>query len=286
MNENRYYEEIMKLDECDDMKSILHSWQIFSNNIASLANKAAVVLPDMLWIVKSGYGKTNLLQLVTGYLYEEQLMEFYGDVKFFEYTLEHVPTSTADSLIDDFSLSLSDAAGFRSEFKGVVCVDISRWIDHLDDERFIYFLEYLSENSRYWHIIFSVDCGDKEKLEKLEALLDVYFRIEKVAFRLPKTESLCRFAEENLSKYGFTLEPDAKEILLETIEALRQGKKFDGYKTIEMICSDLIYREISSPDFGGYVITSETVSYYDKNSDFVRRTKNNIEKRRQIGYMS
>ena len=75
-------------------------------------------------------------------------------------------------------------------------------------------------------------------------------------------------------------------ILFETIEELRKGKYFDGYKTLNMICADLIYREFSSDNFEGYVITAETVKYYSKDSEFVERTKTNIEKRNKIGYLS
>lgn len=286
MHDNRYYEEIMQLEECEDIKKILKRWSNFSKNKPKFSQGAPVVLPDMLWVAKSGYGKTNLLYLLTEYLYEENLIEFYGDVKFFEFDLEYCKKDNQFKGFDHFNDVLLDAAGFRSEFKGVVCININEWVDHLEDKYFIDFMEYLSENSYEWHIIFVVDFHNEEKLKRLEALLTTYFRIDKVVFNLPDSKSLGDYMEQYLNNHGFELEKEAKEILLETIEELRKSKYFDGYKTLNMICADLIYREFSSDTFEGYVITAETVKYYSKDSEFVKRTKTNIEKRNKIGYLS
>lgn len=286
MHDNRYYEEIMQLEECEDIKTILKRWSNFSKNKPKFSQGAPVVLPDMLWVAKSGYGKTNLLYLLTEYLYEEKLIEFYGDVKFFEFDLEYCKKDNQFKGFDRFNDVLLDAAGFRSEFKGVVCININEWVDHLEDKHFVDFMEYLSENSYEWHIIFVVDFHNEEKLKRLEAMLATYFRIDKVVFNLPDSRSLGDYMEQYLNNHGFELEKEAKEILLETVEELRKSKYFDGYKTLNMICADLIYREFSSDTFEGYVITAETVKYYSKDSEFVKRTKTNIEKRNKIGYLS
>lgn len=286
MCDNRYYDEIMRLEESEDIKRILKRWSNFSKNKPKFPQGTPVVLPDMLWVAKSGYGKTNLLRLLSEYLYEEKLMEFYGDVKFFEFDLEYCKKDNNFREFDRFNDVLLDAAGFRSEFKGVVCVDINEWIDHLEEKYFVNFMEYLSENSDAWHIIFVVDCHNEVKLKQLEAVLTIYFRIEKVIFNLPDSKQLGIYMEQYLKQHGFELEEEAKVILFETIEELRKGKYFDGYKTLNMICADFIYREFSSDNFEGYVITAETVKYYSKDSEFVERTKTNIEKRNKIGYLS
>ena len=286
MNENRFYNEIMELKESDDIKDILKRWNNFSKNRMYIPQGVPILLPDMLWIAKSGYGKTNLIRLISEYLYEEKLMEFYGDVKFIETELEYCPRDREFVSFKSFMDEVVRAAGFRDEFRGIVCVDITEWIDHINENYFIDFLEYLSENTDIWHIIFVVDCSDSKKLCRLEALLGIYFRIDKVMFRLPETFELCCYIEKYFKKYGFMIDKDAVDILAETIDELRDSRYFDGYKTLNMICSDLLYRLFSAENVDSYVITSDVVRYYDKDSDYIKRTKENIEKRRKIGYIS
>ncbi len=281
---NKHYEEIMQLSvNCEDLKKIVANWENFSKNRVKILPGVKVVLPDMLWVSKQGMDIPHILSLVSEYLYEESLMDFYGDVKCFEYKLEHRSKENNERMLAEFNDALTEAAGFRNEYKGIIFIDITEWLNHLENRELIGFMSYLSENSDAWHIIFNVDAPE-DKLERLEALLSVYFRIEKAVFKLPETPELVVYIENYLGMYGFNLEEDAKSVLTDTVNELRKGKYFDGYRTLEMICADLVYREFSSENFSGYTVTAETARYYDKDGEFVQRTKNNIEKRMQIGF--
>ncbi|MCC8173086.1 MAG: hypothetical protein LIO65_01445 [Odoribacter sp.] len=284
MSENNYYDKIIRLNNSQDIKKILGNWENFSNNRTRSFVGQEIVLPDMLWVSSAGIGKTSLLSLISEYLYTKKLMDFYGDVKYFEYVLQYRSKDNNANIQDDFNSLLVNAAGFRNEYKGVVYIDVSDWIEHTEDKDFLNFIRYLSDNSNSWHIIFNINCYDKNRTEKLETLLAACFRIEKVVFALPDNKELGEYMKNYLANYGFKLENDALDILVETIGELRKNKYFDGYKTLNMICADLIYRELSSDDFSGDIITTDTVRYYSKDSEFVRRTKTNIEKRKQIGF--
>lgn len=285
MTENKYYTEIMSLTDCDDIKRIVNNWSNFSENKPNTPQYSPIVLPDMLWVAKSGVGTTKLLRLISEYLSSEKIMDFYGDVKYFEFNFEHFSGSSPYGPIEKFSDALLNAAGFRSDYRGIVCINISEWIDHFENKYFLRFLEYLSENSTDWHIVFLVNSIDDKKLNKLEAILGMYFRIDKAVFKYPDTEAFCDYIEKRLMNYGFSISDSAKTILSDTIDELRKSDYFDGYKTISMICSDLIYREFSSENFNGYTITDKSVEYYSKTSEFVKQTKYNIEKRNKIGFV-
>jgi len=284
MKENRFLDEIMSLEESEDIKRIVKRWENFSRNKSKFETDAPLVLPDMLWISKSGYGTTNLLGLLSEYMYQEKIMEFYGDVKFLEFDLEYCSGDNSFISFEKFRDAIQNAAGFRNEYKGIVCININSWVNHINERNFVKFLEYLSVNSDVWHIIFVIDSACKDKLDELEAILSVYFRIEKVTFNLPDTQTLYLYMEKRIKKYGFIINEDAKNILIETIDELRKSKYFDGYKTLNMICSDLVYREFSTDKFESYEITKETAEYYSKKSDFVIKAKSNFEKRNKIGY--
>ena len=281
---NRFYDEIMELHESEDIKRIIRGWENFSHNKARFAPDVPVVLPDMLWITGSGYGTTNLLRLLSEYLYEEQIMEFYGDVKFFEFELEYCGRESRFEPFELFCDAERKASGFRNEYKGIVCINIDGWKKHLNEKHFLNFLEYLSLRSDSWHIIFTVSNADEDKISEIESVLSVYFRIEKAVFSLPATEDLYVYMENRLAKYGFGVHQFAKKILIETVEELRKSKYFDGYKTLNMICSDLVYSAFSADDFEGYTITEAIAGNYSKRSDFVKKTMANIERRKKIGF--
>ena len=281
---NEYYEKIMALQESDDIKSIVNRWNNFSKNKIKLPLNAPIVLPDMLWITKPGYGKTNLLNLISEYLSSRRLMEFYGDVKFFEFTLMFQNKERFEAEIDRFKNAVLNAAGFRNEFKGVICINIDEWVEHIEDRTFVRFLDYLSANTFDWHIIFSIENRKQKQIEKAEALLSMYFRLEKVVFKLPETDELLEYIVENIREYGFKLNKKAKQILHDAIDELRKGKYFDGYKTLNMICTDLIYRMASQDEFSGFVITEKIAAKYSPDGEFIKRTKRNMEKRNKIGF--
>lgn len=84
-----YYEEILKLKEAKYFSKIILKWDKLSENLSN-SKKVPLVLSDLLWISKSGVGKTHLLKIWSGYLFEKgNLLEFYGNLKYFEFMLDY-----------------------------------------------------------------------------------------------------------------------------------------------------------------------------------------------------
>ena len=157
---------------------------------------APIILPDMLWVAQSGVGKTNLLKLMAEYLSSQNnLMEFYGDVKFFEFLLNYCPPNEYFSELQRLIDEIDNAAGFRNEFKGIVHIDINEWLDHFEEKHFVSLMEYLSSNSDKWLIVLSVYSDKKDKIHNLNAFLSMYLRIEKITLSFPKTEDLFEFMQ-------------------------------------------------------------------------------------------
>ena len=74
---NQYYEKIMGLKEAEEYKVVVKRWQNLSDRIKTRPTDAPIILPDMLWVAKSGVGKTNLLKLTSEYLSSlKNIMEF------------------------------------------------------------------------------------------------------------------------------------------------------------------------------------------------------------------
>lgn len=282
---NQFYEKIMELKEAEEVKSVVKRWNVLSENIKSKPTNTPIILPDMLWVARSGVGKTNLLKLVSEYLYSQKnLMEFYGDVKFFEFLLGYCPPDQKFTELQRLIDEVSNAAGFRNEYKGIIYIDINEWLNHYEEKHFISLMEYLSGNSDNWLVVLSVYSENKEKIHNLNAFLSMYLRIEKITLSLPKTEDLFGYIENKLNDYGLALEENAKALLFDTIEKLRKNKYFDGFKTIKMLCQDIVYEVFSKENIETYTLSADMLSHFSADSEYVKKTVANIERAKQIGF--
>ena len=87
---NEYFEQIKQMKGADEIVRLVQKWDNFSNNIKKRAFDAPIVLPDVLMYTRPGYGNTKLLHLMSEFLNSKgNLMNFYGDVKFFEFKLDY-----------------------------------------------------------------------------------------------------------------------------------------------------------------------------------------------------
>ncbi len=284
---DQYYQKIMELKEAEEFKHVIKRWNTLSDNIKSRPTDVPIILPDMLWVARSGVGKTNLLRLTSEYLASKKnLMEFYGDVKFFEFLMSYCSPESQFTELQRLMDEVDNAAGFRNEFKGIVHIDINEWLDHYEEKHFISFMEYLAIHSDCWLIILSVYSDDKDKIHNLNAFLAMYLRIEKVTLSLPKTEDLFVYIESHLQKYGLSLAEDAKGLLYDTMEELRKNKYFDGFKTIKMLCQDIVYSIFSQSDVHDTTLTAAMLSDFSAQSEYVKRTVANIERVNRIGLIN
>lgn len=284
---NQYYEQIMSLKEADEIKPVIERWRILSENIKSRPTDSPIILPDMLWVAKSGVGKTHLLKLLCGFLTQQRnLMEFFGDVPFFEFMVSYCRPDEAFTELNRLIDEVNNAAGFRNAFKGVVHIDIDEWLDHFTEKHFVCLMEYLAANSDQWLVVLSVSSDNQEKLHNLYAFLTMYLRIEKVTLSLPKTADLFEYIQRQLSGYGLELAEDAKALLHDTIEKLRRNKYFDGFKTIKMLCQDIVYSVFSCENMAGQVLTAQMLSDFSADSEYVKRTVANIERVNRIGLVN
>ena len=285
MSNNKYYDEIVNMKISKNFLPVLNAWQRLSENIKNHPIDYPVIIPNMLWVAKSGIGRTKLLRLVSEYLVvQENIMEFYGEVKFFEFLFDYCSPQDEFHELERLMTEIDHAAGFRSEYKGIVCVDVDQWLHHCEEKHFISIMEYLASHSEKWLIIFSVSDTDMEAVNRLEAVITMYMRIERVEFYLPETSQLFDYVDDFMYRYGFTMRADAKKLLADSIDVLRESKYFDGFKSLQMLCSDIIYDLYTRENFDGYVITADMLADFSKDSEYIRRTIINRQKAGQIGF--
>lgn len=280
---NRIYDEIMELTGANEFKELIQKWDSLSDNLRNHPRPAPRLLPNLLWVGNSGIGRTKLMRLMSTYLASKgNLLDFYGDMKFFEFLLSYTPKDAPFQELQRLEDELSAAKGFRNEFRGAVLIDIDPWVNHFDELYFTGFMEYLAAHSDKWLIVLSVSEMEDSKLQNLEAFLSMFLRLDRISLPLPESEDLFTFVTRKLGEHGLTPDESAKSLLLRTINELRDNLYFDGYKTISMLCQDIVYEHFSSPNASNTVLTAEDLDAFAPGSNYVKKAIKNS--RGRIGF--
>ncbi|MBQ5825574.1 MAG: hypothetical protein IIW48_12315 [Clostridia bacterium] len=285
-NDRNYYEELMGLTGADELKELVNKWNILSENISSRSMDAPIVIPNLFIYTKPGLGNTKMLALLAGYLESKgNLVNFYGSVKFFEFKLEycapHTPFSEMYRLIE----AINTAAGFRSEYRGIIRISVDEWVDHHDEKHFTDFLQFLERNTSHWLIVLTIsDTDENDKTKKMEGIASMYLRLKKLALRMPTTTEFIESAAYQLAQYGFELEDGARVLLSESIDVLRKNKHFYGKHTITDLCRDIVYTLFSESVAVDPLITADMLADFAADSDYVKRTAHKFDGSRKLGY--
>lgn len=278
------YNKIMQQNGMNEFKELVKKWEILSENINESPFNAPIILPDIFLVSGSGTGRTHLLKLLSEYLSDKKkLMDFYGDVKYFEFMLNYCKPGEYFAEIQRLMTEISDAAGFRNEYRGIVYIDVDEWLGHCHEKHFIDFMEYLSDNSDKWLVVLSVTTGAEEKIEGMRSVLSAFLRIEKVTIETPTNEALSQYLFDLIFAYGFMLDDGARKVLSDTVNTLSEAKYFDGYKTVKRLGQDVVY-SVYSRDKRINTLTSDDVSEFSSTGDYVKRVVKKIEKVKRIGF--
>ena len=282
---NEHFDALMKLKGADELHALIRKWDALSANISALPPKAPILLPDILLYTKPGYGNTTLLRLLADYLESKgNLMSFYGDVKFFEFLLGYKGPYDTFTDLSRLMEEVRAAAGFRSEYRGIIRVKIDEWIGHHEEKHFLEFLEYVASNSDNWLLVLTLSKAPNEESRAMEALISMYLRLETIQLRLPDSGEIMDFIESQLASYGLTLAADAKALLRESVKKLRKNKYFDGMHTIRLFCGDIAYYCFSARRAEGEPLTADALRYFSPDGDYISRKITKTNERGMIGF--
>ena len=281
-----YYDKLMSFKGADELRELITKWNTLSENISKRTFDAPIVLPDLFIYTRPGYGNTRLLALLSEYLDSKQnLMGFYGDVKFFEFKLDYCEPHRDFTELYRFIESVQAAAGFRNEFRGLIRINADEWVGHHKEKHFLDFLQLLQTNTSYWMVVMTLsNHRESDETKAMESLVSMYLRIEKLTLHLPDNKELVCFMEEHLAKYGLELGDSAKQVLEDSVAVLRQSEYFYGLHTIKDLCSDIVYTLFSESTAVGTVITADMLADFSADSDYIKRTVLKIRKTATLGF--
>ncbi|MBE6613798.1 MAG: hypothetical protein E7631_00655 [Ruminococcaceae bacterium] len=284
---NHSYTQIMSLPDSYGIKKIVRQWENLSENLERLLPEMPVLLPDLFMTAEYGVGRTLILRYLAEYLSSRKnLMDFYGDVKYFEFQVNYRKPEEQFTELPRLMENISAAAGFRSEYRGIVCLDVHEWLGHCDEKYFMELLEYIADNSDRWLVIFTVSQGSETDLKNMEAILSMFLRIERTSLCLPETEVLLAHVCDGLADYNIHLAGDAMKLLAASIDKLRENRYFDGYKTLNLLICDIVYQLYSRKAFDQRKISAKDLADFAADGSYIRNRISHYEtkKRYAIGF--
>lgn len=281
-----YYDKLMSFKGADELKEMITKWNTLSENISKRTFDAPIVLPDLFIYTRPGYGNTRLLALLSEYLDSKQnLMSFYGDVKFFEFKLEYCEPHSDFTELYRFIESVQAAAGFRNEFRGIIRINIDEWVGHHKEKHFLDFLQFIQTNTSYWLVVVTLsNHRENDETKAMESLVSMYLRIVKITLHLPDNKELVGFMEEYFAKYGLELDDSAKPMLEDSLAVLRESEYFYGLHTVKDLCSDIVYTLFSESTAVSACITADMLADFSADSDYIKRTIHKIRKTATLGF--
>ena len=267
-----WFQKIMELQGVEEFKEVVKSLEIFRKN-KELHSVNNVRLPNYLWYFKRGGGVSTCLKAFAEYLSASKLMDFKGEIEFFEFIPNYIPPV---DYFDELSLLdrvIIDSAGHNLHFRGIACIILDNWIDKTKEKHFLRLLDYLENKNDKILLIFCTHTDNPTIMEKIESAIASYIRFDKIKFRFPDANELINFIEERfLLIYNLTLSDEAKLKLTETLIDISNGENFNGFVTINQLGNDILFK-ILSAGINGNVITSEMLSDFNKNSAYINSLK-------------
>jgi len=282
---------ITNLYAVEEFKQTVNALEIFRKNKEQSGVKE-VTLPNYLWVFQRGGGVSTCVNAFAEYLYDAKLMEFKGNIKYFEFIPDNIPDAMTSPEITELNDIISDNAGNYLHYKGIACIIIDNWIGKTQDPHFQKILDYLENKNDKILSIFCVHSKDDKQIAEIESSISSYLRFETIRFRFPNAQELIEFIEKKyLHNNQFTLAKDAKKLLTETIDDILTSKNFNGFVTIKQLGNDILFKVLASPAYkkneqqkAGFQITADMLSDFHKNSAYIKSLKKIGKSKKTIGF--
>ena len=213
-------------------------------------------------------------------------MSFYGTVKCLEFSLDYCADDMDFSELRRLMRELEAATSYRGTFKGVLSIDLNQWVNHFDSLHFKRLMAFLSGMDNALCILFVLENATEQASQELERVLAQYVRIEKIQSDYPPVQDMLAYVENWLFQYDFSILPEARALLKESIDSLRSNAYFDGFKTLNLMCEDIVFEICAADHFkNDRILDKEDLLAYSKNGIFITRLRE-MMKKRQIGFIT
>lgn len=196
------------------------------------------VLDDRVYLfsVNIGVGMTAPISDFFDYLVEEQMIPGNGggcELRISPDTGEY--------------LSLNDAKAYMAQSEAsLFCIDITDWVDDIDDSAFRDFLLYLYAQDSECRFIFKMPYLEKKVINHVASVLGDIFTLDTIVLPPLPEEFLIRSVEDQLKDYGFRADADAMELFRKRVNDEKSDGHFYGVSTINKIVREMVVAKLRS----------------------------------------
>lgn len=291
------YEDIMALRGYGEFKALAERLRQLGENSRTLPG-AQIRVTNFLFAEAPGAGVTTQLRLLTRLLAEQKLVRFMGEKRFFEWALDGEAFDRGGSF-DRLLMETNAAAGFYSQFRGVVGIELGEWSVWPRHPAFRRMLDFVAD--MYGQIVFAfvTEEQDEGRLTELHRALNEATPIELVRCPLPSPHDMALYLLDFLRARGFAASSEAQSDIAAFMPSLMKTEGFDGMQTMSILADEIVFRACSSargpkmvPADGADarqsmpLVGAEHLSFITGDGGYIDRCARRPERqrRRQIGF--
>lgn len=131
---------------------------------------------QVIFFVTNSQNKERFIKQLIHQQYQKNPDKFYGEVPCICYKVNYVAPFNEFKELKNLIMRIKENTGLRSEFRGVVALNIDEWIGHEQDDYFSIFLKYLHDHSTYIQCIFYSQ--DNQKIADMMKVTVQYLTIQ------------------------------------------------------------------------------------------------------------
>ncbi|MCL2528704.1 MAG: hypothetical protein FWE42_09850, partial [Defluviitaleaceae bacterium] len=141
-------------------------------------------------------------------------------------------------------------------------------------------LDYIAGNKNILAIFYTHKAEDK-----VLAALSLHLRVEALSLRFPNVDELVEYIEANhLHSGGFYLTAESKQTLREIINRHVACPHFSGFKTIDRLAHDLLYRLLSHSPIQSHFIPHRILAAFDQDTIHINKINAQTANKKIIGF--
>lgn len=240
---NQQSEVIAQIDDlvgASEFKQIAHEILQIAPEVRSRKTYDIFASQCYLFSIGDGCGTTTCVELLAKLLAEVRIKGT-GTVRGF--VEGKLPPDRDSAGYDPFEEVKEILGKGRQDSLGVLCVDISEWMNFTERAKFREFLRMVEKASDRFIVIFRIPFVEKDVLERIQASLSDLLYVRAVTFPPLSRSELQLGAKKALDKYGFTVQKSAWQYFDKRIAMEKSDGKFYEISTVKKIVSELIYKK-------------------------------------------
>ncbi|MBO5060789.1 MAG: AAA family ATPase [Clostridia bacterium] len=193
--------------------------------------------------INKGNGLTTVLKLMTRALEQSGLMRFRGTKEFVEWKLEYNDSPNEFPSFEGLLKAINRCEDGEN-YRGLVCINMEEWLDHLSDKRIDQLLRFVWGFRNQIIFVFTIPYAEDSVIEKLYDRIDDIISVRTMKFVPPSDEQYFVFFKGFFEKYNISVSDNVKAAFISKMTEEKNDGKFYGFNTVNKIANELLYNAI------------------------------------------